>query len=1085
MACLYCGKRVSMVRQMADPDFCSDEHRRLYHDMARAALKSLGDLEDAPAEPRPPRTPGLRPKPQVAPRPAAIPPAAAARRRPAQAPGPRLVVVDPPPPPMCEPARGPVAVFDIAFGPLPASEIELSPSPVFYDDALAPARESIAARGPGGDEAYGFLSVPGISPAAELRKAVHLESAVRMAAPGLLMGAVESRRESLKARFGPFDFFVLEGRPRRRYARSRAIPPPRLAVRIVTIPGQAAVLALRGIAEAGAATHALAGMPGVYRPLIDEQVAPRGAAVRLPAFAAAPDGTPGAGKAGPESARACDFMNLAPAARRGALVPVLNRGVVRVSAAAAPARRALELRFGRTVVCGAIPLGAHSALASLRPIQAAGAVFDLAPVCRIVSPLPRRAEVALADCGVAKGIGGRPCAQAGRTRTAEPGPGAFAREATLPLLAAGACSGTPASGGAQAFELLPVRAAALPRLEMPGIGARAAALPPFAPRIGRGRVDTTNPIPLRCRPQNLESVPMDGIGGIVRPPDVRIPSVELAAGAHHDLPPSGPAPAKPPKMRMVASAPRFERVPFAGVLASALALPAPAPKLAPARRIDAGRVAPEPIAAAAGRRESQSAAVPFETSAVPPAPRAVRAPAAGAVLSAGEARYVALRALAHASERISGVSPFAPAPPTWQSLLIGMAAPGIRLAGFEHRNIAPATTPQAPSCASREFPQRFAGLPPCPAGEDLWKPAGLAVLPYRKGAPARAFAPESDFRREPRPAPAFRRPAISLGVSIPTAPVRRALDRLGLQPAGEVMRRLDRAAGPRHFESREAAVKLVMASRAVKISAAARLAVAPEIRRPLAAPARIAPLAAEGAISPVPPAVLPGSRHIIPAAPGGVTGVAALSLSPRATEGAGARQVALAVVAVQVRAQAAVPAAMTLPAVRAAASPYSPSLKRLGLPSPERRGEAARVALCHACPPGRFGVPANRAVLPRAGFPLFGFTLFEMLDYDDRRHARMKSVEELLPALVVPASKPAPRAAKRLLQPGEMTGFMSAQAGDRATVPAAAILSRGGSPLLPVLGADPDNEDRDEWLAAVPDRWEGGRMWKTASRFFR
>lgn len=41
MPCFYCGKRVSLVRQLNDPDFCSDEHRARYHDLTRLALGRL------------------------------------------------------------------------------------------------------------------------------------------------------------------------------------------------------------------------------------------------------------------------------------------------------------------------------------------------------------------------------------------------------------------------------------------------------------------------------------------------------------------------------------------------------------------------------------------------------------------------------------------------------------------------------------------------------------------------------------------------------------------------------------------------------------------------------------------------------------------------------------------------------------------------------------------------------------------------------------------------------------------------------------------------------------------------------------
>ncbi|MGA2436489.1 MAG: hypothetical protein ABSG25_14535, partial [Bryobacteraceae bacterium] len=52
MPCFYCGKRVSLVRQLNDADFCSDEHRRLYRELTRSALSRLGEL-DSPAANKP------------------------------------------------------------------------------------------------------------------------------------------------------------------------------------------------------------------------------------------------------------------------------------------------------------------------------------------------------------------------------------------------------------------------------------------------------------------------------------------------------------------------------------------------------------------------------------------------------------------------------------------------------------------------------------------------------------------------------------------------------------------------------------------------------------------------------------------------------------------------------------------------------------------------------------------------------------------------------------------------------------------------------------------------------------------------
>jgi hypothetical protein len=82
MPCFYCGKRVSLVRQMTDADFCSDEHRRRYHDLTRLALGRL--LDHGPQR----TTPGVRPAGEsVPPVPPPASPAVSARPR-AEAPKP-------------------------------------------------------------------------------------------------------------------------------------------------------------------------------------------------------------------------------------------------------------------------------------------------------------------------------------------------------------------------------------------------------------------------------------------------------------------------------------------------------------------------------------------------------------------------------------------------------------------------------------------------------------------------------------------------------------------------------------------------------------------------------------------------------------------------------------------------------------------------------------------------------------------------------------------------------------------------------------------------------------------------------------
>ena len=109
MPCFYCGKRVSLVRQLQDADFCSEEHRKKYHELTRAALSRLAEPQEA-AEPTKASGRGRAVMEEVAGKPAAVPVAAPpppppppppSRRHemPKRLPEPVVLVPPPPPPP--------------------------------------------------------------------------------------------------------------------------------------------------------------------------------------------------------------------------------------------------------------------------------------------------------------------------------------------------------------------------------------------------------------------------------------------------------------------------------------------------------------------------------------------------------------------------------------------------------------------------------------------------------------------------------------------------------------------------------------------------------------------------------------------------------------------------------------------------------------------------------------------------------------------------------------------------------------------------------------------------------------------------
>ena len=93
MPCFYCGKPVSVLRKLTDPDFCCDEHRQRYHELSRLALERLMSAS----------TPSRKPKHAEAPQPA---PVAEPQARPSEATGHAEELRMPPPAGPKEVARG-------------------------------------------------------------------------------------------------------------------------------------------------------------------------------------------------------------------------------------------------------------------------------------------------------------------------------------------------------------------------------------------------------------------------------------------------------------------------------------------------------------------------------------------------------------------------------------------------------------------------------------------------------------------------------------------------------------------------------------------------------------------------------------------------------------------------------------------------------------------------------------------------------------------------------------------------------------------------------------------------------------------
>ncbi len=87
MQCLYCGKPLGLLRELADSEFCSRDHRHKYRSLTKRAFSRLMQSRPEPVSfrPAPSATPELPRLPEAA------PPLASAARRPAPWPPPRAV----------------------------------------------------------------------------------------------------------------------------------------------------------------------------------------------------------------------------------------------------------------------------------------------------------------------------------------------------------------------------------------------------------------------------------------------------------------------------------------------------------------------------------------------------------------------------------------------------------------------------------------------------------------------------------------------------------------------------------------------------------------------------------------------------------------------------------------------------------------------------------------------------------------------------------------------------------------------------------------------------------------------------------
>jgi hypothetical protein len=427
MPCFYCGKRISMVRQMADQDFCSDEHRRRYQDLGDAILRRLSESDSRPAaraaaaKPAPPRAVVPRSAPKVA-----VPPQTGVIHE-------RFPV--------------PSGILSALAATLPDAAFA-GPAPVIGSPPAGLPRRTAP-------EPFAILKTASPSCVAARTHAVS-EPSLAFGNRPAVFGAFAPRRTSTSGP-GSAGFFPMEPEARRRSARQRSVVVPRFANRRVLMPNvpEPPAAGVVGPAASGPIpplcwpAAPLAAVPSAG---LSEPLAP--APARLPVMRVVPSADSGATPAQPVTGgRVCEWRITLPrpasppAARIAAPAPL----ALPVSSAVFPGLTHRRQHIREIQRAGLMPNTVPALPFAPGPVLTSGAACDSWPLpAGLRTPAPaavgmaRRAD--LPQAGVIRGQLPGPHAPATSPSAVPVLPFASCAVRTAAHLWCGSAAGMPAPG---------------------------------------------------------------------------------------------------------------------------------------------------------------------------------------------------------------------------------------------------------------------------------------------------------------------------------------------------------------------------------------------------------------------------------------------------------------------------------------------------------------------------------------------------------------------------------------------------------------------------------------------------------------
>ncbi len=799
MACLYCGKRVSLVRQMADPDFCSDEHRKRYHDMARAALSRLMELDGAEAAKPAERTPAVsRPDSDTQPRLPerstqprhAAPPATGAKRRGLPAPHKPPLVAEAVPPAERDLIPTALAILDSDVVLWGEADCEFTvPVVVLNLPALWARRAPISA-----DFRPCRRRAAADVDACRAYPAVVFAPAERNTVPDAL-SLVRSRTLAGLAMGG---FRRVDGIPRRRFARPRSFAPTRLIGRSVQLPALKPSAQPIGLTALPAKPRTPGLFATVSHPAIVEMAQPS-PPVTLPGspVAAAPKSRPVVNAAALECAGPRAF-------RTFVLSPRPAAAQTRVEGEAAAGSRAPDLilprhvsRAGiraRMVVCTpSTYVSTPSGGVRPRPF-ACDSVIQLAASFGVRLPASVRAGFSLPPGRLFPAAMPAAAARISRPQVAPAESGFAHRAHAIPI---------PSWQPAQ-------RAAAV----------RAASIDAF-------RAILRQPRPF-ARPAASRACD----GKPAAPPALFMPVADR--GGPWFTPAGLPSTPEPPRGRKPSSS----------------------------AWLPGGFARPERPSPRAGDRRPVAAAEPLETSLLLPALRQLSQSSPGSKLGCRDMAKVAAPAPRKADTTAQvAEARFASPASQYPKVVPALFRHQLSGRGFALVAVAPSRRMAAPAAGEAGTNARETLLPR-PAAPGNARPAGLMPAPIRRAAHLSATRVAAIFRSEPAAPPPLPVPRVSVPASAPACSIRRLVPVSGFEPSARPDRPLRSAAATVIGGECAFRIALALPGRALRMRAACRIAQAMEIRTERAAPAvACAPKESQSSLA-APELVTPRSRLI-------------------------------------------------------------------------------------------------------------------------------------------------------------------------------------------------------------------------------